>query len=332
MQNHLKIAIVGDGGWGTANALLLSDYGHEVTVWGNSPDYVDEIRRTRTNARYLPGVDLPESIRWTASEKDAVAGADVVVLAMPSRYFAAVCARFKGLVAPDALVVSLTKGLCEKTHSRMSQIAQNVLGVREIAVLSGPSHAEEVARGIPTAIVAASADIETAKKVQALWNGPRLRAYASADVAGVEVGGAVKNVIAIAVGCSDGLGFGDNTRAALITRGVAEIARLAAAYGADPRTVYGLSGIGDLVVTCTSKHSRNHMVGERLGRGEAIGDVVGSMKMVAEGVWNARVIRELANSLGVEMPITEIVYRMCYESLHVHTAISTLMNRSMKIE
>ena len=142
----------------------------------------------------------------------------------------------------------------------------------------------------------------------------------------------MKNVIAIAVGCSDGLGFGDNTRAALITRGVAEIARLAAAYGADPRTVYGLSGIGDLVVTCTSAHSRNHMVGERLGRNEAIGDIVGSMKMVAEGVWNARVIRELANSLGVEMPITEIVYRMCYESLPVRTAISTLMNRSMKIE
>ena len=328
----MKIAIIGDGGWGTANALLLAGYGHKVTVWGFSAAYIEEIRSTRLNARYLPGVMIPKTVRWTSNEKKAVADADVVVLAMPSRYFADVCARFRGLIPSGALVVSLTKGLCEKTHARMSQIAQKMLGVKRIVVLSGPTHAEEVARGIPTTIVAAAADLADARRVQAIWNGPTLRVYTSDDPVGVEVGGAVKNVIAIAVGCSDGLGFGDNTRAALITRGLAEIARFATAYGANPRTVYGLSGIGDLIVTCTSSHSRNHAVGERLGRGERIEAIVGSMHMVAEGVWNAKVIRTLAQRLGVEMPITELVYRVCYEGFSVRTAIKTLMNRAMKRE
>ncbi len=328
----MKIAIIGDGGWGTANALLLSGYGHEVTVWGAFGDYVDEVRKTHLNARYLPGVLIPERIGWTADAAEAADGADIVVLAMPSKFFRDVCARFKGLVPEGTLVVTLTKGLCEKTQARMSEIAKAVLGVKRVVVLSGPTHAEEVARGMPTTIVAASEDHADAKLVQAVWNGPSFRVYTSDDPAGVEVGGAVKNVIAIAVGCSDGLGFGDNTRAALITRGLAEVARFAAAYGADPRTVYGLSGIGDLIVTCTSVHSRNHMVGERLGKGEKIADITSSMHMVAEGVWNARVIRGLANSLGVDMPITDLVYRICYENLPVRTAIKTLMNRTMKKE
>ena len=328
----MKMAIIGDGGWGTANALLLAGYGHETTVWGVSAEYIDEVRRTHLNARFLPGVAIPESIRWTADEREAVAGADVVVLAMPSKYYGKVCARFKGLVPGGTLVVSLTKGLCETTQARMSEIAREILGVKRIVVLSGPTHAEEVARGIPTTIVAASVDISDAKLVQTIWNGPLFRVYTSDDPVGVEVGGAVKNVIAIAVGCSDGLGFGDNTRAALITRGLAEVARFAAAYGANPRTVYGLSGIGDLIVTCTSAHSRNHAVGERLGKGEKIADITGSMHMVAEGVWNAKVIRGLAQRLGVEMPITELVYRICYEDFPVRTAIKTLMNRTMKSE
>ena len=328
----MKIAIIGDGGWGTANALLLSGYGHEVTVWGVSAPYIEEVRKTRLNARYLPGVVIPEPIRWTADEREAVADADVVVLAMPSKFFRDVCARFRGHVDPGTLVVSLTKGLCERTHARMSEIAKEVLGAKRIVVLSGPTHAEEVARGIPTTIVAAGADMADAKLVQTIWNGPRFRVYTSDDPVGVEVGGAVKNVIAIAVGCSDGLGFGDNTLAALITRGLAEVARFAAAYGAKPQTVYGLSGVGDLIVTCTSAHSRNHTVGERLGKGEKIADITGSMHMVAEGVWNAHVIRNLAQKLGVEMPITELVYRICYEDFPVRTAIKALMNRTMKRE
>ena len=328
----MKIAIIGDGGWGTATALLLNGYGHDVTVWGPFPDYIAEIVATRTNPRYLKGVTLPPSIHWTADRASAVAGADIVVLATPSKFFGDVCASFKGLIASDTLTVSLTKGLCEKTHARMSELAKHLLGLTRVVVLSGPTHAEEVARGIPTTIVAASADIADARVVQHVWNGPAFRVYTSDDPLGVEMGGAVKNVIAIAVGCSDGLGFGDNTRAALITRGLAEVARFARAAGAKPQTVAGLSGVGDLIVTCTSRHSRNHQVGERLGKGEKIADIVASMQMVAEGVWNAQVVRSLAKELGVEMPITEVVWRVCYDGLPVADAIAQLMNRPPKDE
>ena len=328
----MKITIIGDGGWGTANAMLLSGYGHEVTVWGPFPDYIEEIKATGLNPRYLAGVKIPPAIRWTADRAEAVAGADVVVLASPSKFFGAVCASFKGLVPPDTLVVTLTKGLCEETHARMSELAADILGLKRIVVLSGPTHAEEVSRGIPTTIVAASADLADARRVQEIWTGPKFRVYTSDDPVGVEVGGAVKNVIAVAVGASDGLGFGDNTRAALITRGLAEIARFAAAYGANPQTVNGLSGVGDLIVTCTSVHSRNHAVGERLGKGEKIADILASMKMVAEGVWNAKVIHALAGQLGVEMPITSLVYAMCYEGYDVRNAVESLMSRPMRRE
>ncbi|MCQ2391411.1 MAG: NAD(P)-dependent glycerol-3-phosphate dehydrogenase [Kiritimatiellae bacterium] len=328
----MKIAVIGDGGWGTATALLLSGYGHDVTVWGRSADYIAEIQATHLNFRYLPGVAIPPAIHWTADRAEAVKGAEIVVLASPSKFFGEVCASFRGLIPADMLTVSLTKGLCEKTHARMSELAREILGLTRVVVLSGPTHAEEVARGIPTTIVAAAENSADAKQVQAVWNGPRFRVYTSDDPVGVEMGGAVKNVIAIAVGCSDGLGFGDNTRAALITRGLAEVARFARAAGANPRTVSGLSGIGDLIVTCTSRHSRNHMVGERLGKGEKIAAIIGSMQMVAEGVWNAHVVRSLAKSMGVEMPITEVVYRMCYEDMPVAEAIEMLMNRPLKDE
>ena len=328
----MKITIIGDGGWGTATALLLSEYGHDVTVWGRFADYIAEIKATHLNSRYLPGVEIPPAINWTADRAEAVKGAEIVVLASPSRFFADVCASFKGLIPADTLTVSLTKGLCEKTHARMSELAQTILGLTRVVVLSGPTHAEEVARGIPTTIVAAARDIADARLVQTVWNGPKFRVYTSNDPVGVEMGGAVKNVIAIAVGCSDGLGFGDNTRSALITRGLAEVARFARAAGANPQTVSGLSGIGDLIVTCTSRHSRNHMVGERLGRGEKIDAIIGSMQMVAEGVWNAHVVRNLAKSMGVEMPITEVVYRMCHEDMPVAKAIEMLMNRPLKDE
>lgn len=312
--------------------MLLAGYGHEVTVWGPFPDYIEEVARTHLNPRYLKGVAIPESIRWTADREEAVAGAEVVVLASPSKFFSQVCESFKGIIGSDTLTVSLTKGLCERTNARMSELAAGILGLKRIVVLSGPTHAEEVSRGIPTTIVAASQDEDAAKAVQKIWSGPLFRVYTSDDPVGVEIGGAVKNVIAIAVGASDGLGFGDNTRAALITRGLAEIARFAKAYGAKPQTVYGLSGVGDLIVTCTSVHSRNHYVGERLGRGMKMDEILSGMQMVAEGVWNAKVIRSLAARLGVEMPITDIVYRLCYEDFPAADAIGALMNRSMKSE
>ena len=328
----MNITIIGDGGWGTAIGLLLNGYGHAVTLWGPFSDYLDEIRAAQENKRYLPGVPLPDTLRWTADPATAAAGADLVVLAMPSKFFAEVCRTFAAHIPSGTPVVSLTKGLCEVTHCRMSELAQDILGLDRIAVLSGPSHAEEVARKIPTAVVAASADVDLARHIQQVFSGPSFRVYTSADPLGVEVGGAVKNVIAIAVGASDGLGFGDNTRAALITRGLAEVTRFGIALGARPETLAGLSGVGDLIVTCTSAHSRNHSVGMRLGQGEAIGDILGSMKMVAEGVWNAKVIHALAQKFTISMPITEVVYGLCYGDLSAATAVGQLMSRDAKPE
>jgi len=329
---QMKIAVIGDGGWGTATAMLLSSYGHNVSVWGPFEDYIDEIRATRTNSRYLKGVPLPECINWTSDRAQAVADAEIVVLALTSRYFASVCESFHGLIGPDVTVVSLTKGLCEHSHKRMSELAKEKLSLNRVVVLSGPSHAEEVAHGIPTAVVAASEIESAAMLVQKVWSGPAFRVYTSSDPIGVEIGGAVKNVIAVAVGCSDGLGFGDNTRAALITRGLAEMSRFAIACGARRETVSGLAGVGDLIVTCTSVHSRNHYVGEQLGKGRGMDEILSSMQMVAEGVWNARVISCVAEEKGVEMPITELVVKLCYEGFSARDAISILMNRTMKME
>jgi glycerol-3-phosphate dehydrogenase (NAD(P)+) len=328
----MKITVIGDGGWGTAIGLLLNTNGHAITLWGPFEDYLKEIRSTGENTRYLKGVKLPDTLRWTANPSEAMAGAELVVLAMPSKFFADVCRTFSGLIPPTIPVVSLTKGLCEATHCRMSELAQDILKVPHVVVLSGPSHAEEVARNIPTAVVAACEDEARAQQIQQIFTSPFFRVYTSTDPVGVELGGAVKNVIAIAVGASDGLGFGDNTRAALITRGLAEITRFGIAFGAKPETLSGLSGVGDLIVTCTSRHSRNHTVGERLGKGEAIQEIMASMTMVAEGVWNAKVVYALAKKNNVSMPITEAVYGLCYENLSVKEAVIRLISRDAKPE
>lgn len=328
----MRISVVGNGGWGTALARLLDSYGHAVTVWGPFPADLDEIRVAGENRKFLPGIALPPSLKWESDPAAAVAGAEGVVMASPSRYYGDVCRRFAGLVDPDRPVVSVTKGLCETTHEGMSTLAQRLLGARRIAVLSGPSHAEEVARGLPTAVVAASADEALAREVQRLFTGPRFRVYTSTDPRGVELGGAVKNVIAVAVGVSDGLGFGDNTRAALITRGLAEMTRLGCALGGRAETFAGLSGVGDLVVTCSSRHSRNHAVGERLGCGERIADILAGMQMVAEGVWNSHIIDALARGRGVDMPISSLVHQFCDEGLDPHDAVDALMGREAKPE
>ena len=328
----MKIAVIGDGGWGTANAMLLAGNGHDVTLWGAFPEYVEEMRRTRRNDKFLKGVVLPDSLKLTADRNEAVDGAEIVVLAPPSKYFASVVEGFKGLITDRHLVVSLTKGLCERTNKRMTELATEILGIKDVVALAGPTHAEEVSRGIPTAIVAACPDEAKAKRVQEVWSGPNFRVYTSPDPVGVEIGGAVKNVIAIAVGCSDGLGYGDNTRAALITRGLAEMKRFVLAYGGKPETLSGLAGIGDLIVTCTSVHSRNHSVGERLGKGEKIGDILGSMQMVAEGVWNSKVVHDLAMKMGVDMPICDLVYNACYNDFDAKKAAEAMMSRSLKSE
>ncbi len=328
----MKIAVIGDGGWGAANALLLCGYGHDVTLWGAFSDYIEEQRQTRRNERFLKGAIYPDELNLTADRAEAVTGADIVVLAPPSKFFASVTEGFKGLITKDQLVVSLTKGLCESTCRRMTELAREILGLDYVVALAGPTHAEEVSRGIPTTIVAACEDAEKAKMVQKVWSGPLFRVYTSMDPVGVEIGGAVKNVIAIAVGCSDGMGFGDNTRAALITRGLAEMKRFVLAYGGTLETMSGLAGVGDLIVTCTSVHSRNHMVGERLGKGEKIDAILGSMQMVAEGVWNSKVVHDLARKLGVEMPICNLVYKLCYEGFDAKEAVSTMMCRELKSE
>lgn len=328
----MKITVIGDGGWGTANAMLLAGYGHDVTLWGAFPEYIEEMKKTRRNEKFLKGVTLPDNLNLESDRAKAVTGAEVVVLAPPSKYFTSVVEGFKGLITKDMLVVSITKGLCEKTNRRMTDLGAEILGTGPIVALAGPTHAEEVSRGIPTAIVAACTDAAKAKRVQEIWSGPKFRVYTSPDPVGVEIGGAVKNVLAISVGCSDGMGFGDNTRAALITRGLVEMKRFVLAYGGSEETLNGLAGIGDLIVTCTSVHSRNHSVGERLGKGERIEDILGSMQMVAEGVWNSKVVHEIAKKLGVEMPICEMVYALCYKGLSAKDAAKAVMERRLKAE
>ena len=329
----MNIVVIGDGGWGTAIAKLLDSYGHTVTVWGPFPDYIEEIRKTRMNSRYLPGIKLASSIRWTATLSSAIPDADVLVLAIPSKFYRDTCETISPLLDTEhTVVVSLTKGVCPVTHQRMSEVAREILKTERVAVLSGPSHAEEVARRIPTAVTCASVNSKLAVEIQTLFNGPRFRVYKTDDVVGVEIGGVVKNVLAIAVGASDGFGFGDNTRAALITRGLAEMMRLGIKMGAKQQTLSGLAGVGDLIVTCTSVHSRNHHVGERLGRGIPLAEIMSSMKMVAEGVDNAKLPHELADQYGVEMPIADVVYRMCYCGLSAEDAVMLLMERTAKPE
>jgi len=329
-----KVCVIGNGGWGTALALLLLGNGRDVTLWGHSEAELADMRQKGENVPYLPGVPIPAELRLCADPATAAADAALVVVAAPSHFYGPVCERFRGLLAPGADVVSVSKGLCEGSGERLSVAAARALGLGpgEVAVLSGPSHAEEVSRGIPTAVVAACPDPARARRVQDAFSGPRFRVYTSDDPVGVELGGAVKNVLALAVGMSDGLGFGDNSRAALITRGLVEMARLGEALGGRAETFPGLSGLGDLVVTCTSRHSRNRSVGERLGRGESLADIRAGMKQVAEGVWNCPLVCDMAAAHGVEMPICESVRRVLEGALAPADAVALLMGRNPKHE
>jgi len=322
--------IVGNGGWGTALGMVLAGNGHDVTLWGPFAEEVDAIRETGENTLYLPGVEVPPEINWT-TEASAAGQADLIVLVVPSRFVRATLEVFKPHLRDDALIVSATKGLDETTHQRMSEVAAEVLG-RDVAILSGPSHAEEVARGVPTAVTLAGKDFQTLEKIQTAFMGATFRVYTSDDVIGVELGGTLKNIIAVAAGILDGIGLGDNSKAALMTRGLAEISRLGAALGAKPETFSGLSGVGDLIVTCASRHSRNRAVGERLGKGESLQEIMSSMKQVAEGVWNAKAARDLAREHNVEMPITEEVCAIVENGKDPRQALNDLMTRTPKAE
>ncbi len=307
MNPPLTVLVIGDGAWGTALALLLHRHRARVRVWGPFPEYLDEVRRRRENIKFLPGIPLPPDVEWIADPPAAAAGADIVVLASPSPYFVDVLRRFAPHLPPGARVVSVTKGLDRTTHRRMSELASERLAGRPVAALSGPSFAEEVARGMPTAVVVACRDRTTTAALQAAFSGATFRVYTSDDPIGVELGGALKNVVALAAGAVDGLNLGYNTKAALITRGLAEMTRLGAALGAHPATFAGLSGVGDLVLTCTGSLSRNREVGERLGRGEALADILRGMVHVAEGVVNCESACALAADAGVTLPIAEAV-------------------------
>ena len=288
----MKVAVIGDGGWGTALAMVLDYKGHEVTVWGPRHEPIESVERRGENVHFLPGVSLSDRITWTTHPGVAAKNAELIVLVVPSRYYKSTLEMFAPLISKEALVVSATKGIDEQSYETMSVCAERILG-RPVAVLSGPSHAEEVATQIPCAVTIAAKDAALAAEVQAAFMSDPFRIYTLSDVLGVELGGTLKNVIAIAAGISDGLGFGDNTKAALMTRGLAEMTRLGVALGADADTFRGLSGLGDLMVTCMSRHSRNRGVGERLGRGDSLEAIMADMKMVAEGVWNCQAVCEL---------------------------------------
>ena len=330
----MNVAVVGDGGWGTALALTLARHGHAPRVWGPDADYLAEIRATRRNRKFLPGVELPEALVWTVDPDEALAGAEAVVLVVPSKYVRATLGKFAGAyrAAGAPPVVSATKGFDETTLERMTEILAELWSAENPAALSGPSIAPETARGVPTAVTIACADEPRARRFQDLFTGDAFRAYTSDDVRGVELGGALKNVIALAAGICDGLGFGNNAKAALITRGLAEMTRLGVALGAHPQTFYGLSGIGDLMVTCMSPQSRNRTVGERLGHGESVADILGGMVQVAEGVCTCGPALALARQAGVAAPVMEQVDAILHRGQSPKAAVIELMRRDPRAE
>jgi glycerol-3-phosphate dehydrogenase (NAD(P)+) len=331
MSNHF--AILGAGAWGTAIALVLAqDPQHRVTLWSAQPENAGPLQQRRENVRLLPGVPIPAAIRLTADAAAALDAADLAITAIPTVHLRPTLERIAAVVPAALPVLSLTKGVEIGTFRRPSEIIAEVLGPRPLAVLSGPSHAEEVARGLPTTLVAASADLSLARSTQQQFSTERFRVYTNLDVVGVELAGALKNIIGIAAGISDGLGFGDNAKSALMTRGVTEMARFGIALGAEPQTFWGLAGIGDVITTCISPHGRNRQVGLRLARGERLADIMAGMTMVAEGVFTARSVHEQSVHMGINMPITAEVYRMLYEGKVPRTAVSDLMLREPKRE
>ena len=329
-----KVAVLGAGSWGTALAISLAHGGHDVTVWARRAEAADEMTQTRRNA-YLPGGEIPASVEVTSDIDRAVDGADVWLVAVPSQSVRGVMAPLADRVRPGLTVVSVAKGIENDTLLTTSAVLRDVLPNADpdrIGVLYGPSHAEEVAEGRPTSVVAAFPEAGVAEAVQTLFMRPALRVYTNTDLVGVEVGGSVKNVMAVAAGMSDGLGLGDNAKAALVTRGLAEITRLGLAMGADAHTFAGLAGLGDLVVTCFSQHSRNRGFGERVGRGETSTEALAHSTMVVEGVKTTASTHALAARHGVEMPITEAVHAILFSGLAPALAVGQLMERDPKLE
>lgn len=332
-----RIAILGGGSWGTALAILeaRSGKGHQVSLWTRDAALAESIRREHVNKTYLPDHRVPEEVFVTSREAEALADAKIVLGAIPSAHARSVYTRMLPHLAPEMVFVSVTKGLEPHSHARMSEVLAQVLAPRfspRTAVLSGPSFASEAARGDPTAVVLASRDPNLSARLQEQLSGPSFRLYTNEDVLGVEYAGAMKNVIAIAAGACQGLGLGSNTLAALITRGLAEMTRLAVVLGGAPETLSGLAGLGDLVLTCTGALSRNRHVGLELGKGRALQEILAGMRMVAEGIHSTDAVGELARSLAVEMPITEQVHAILHGECPPREAIRAILDRPLRRE
>jgi glycerol-3-phosphate dehydrogenase (NAD(P)+) len=327
-------AVMGAGSWGTAFAAMCADAGTTTTLWSRDPDQVAEIVERRTNAAYLPDVTLPDSLGATDDPEEAVAGADVVVIAIPSTGVVEQLSNWGARIAPDATIVSLVKGVDVGSRRFGSQLIAGTADVDpdRVVVISGPNLAAECARRQPAATVSASPDLSRAEQVQAMVMSGYFRVYTNRDKVGVEVAGAAKNVMALAAGMAHGMGFGDNTKAMVVTRGLAEMTRLGVALGGQPLTFSGLAGVGDLVATCTSPRSRNRTVGERLGQGEKLDDIIASMNMVAEGVKSSQAILAIAAEVGVDMPLARGVVGVCHEGLDPAEMVGQLMTRSAKSE
>ncbi|MCB9833397.1 MAG: NAD(P)-dependent glycerol-3-phosphate dehydrogenase [Planctomycetes bacterium] len=327
-----RIAVIGAGGWGTAVAGVLADKGHEVELVAHDPEHLREMIERRENVTFLPGYRIPEPIRLGLDGSAALRGADIVVSAVPTKYLRTTWSVLAAATPKRAPVVSLTKGIETKTFLRASEIIHEYLPRNPVAVLSGPSHAEEVAQGMPTTVTIASRGRELGESLQRAFSTARFRVYTNKDLFGVEFSGAMKNVIALAAGIVDGLGFGDNTKSALLTRGLAEIVALGTALGAKRKTFYGMAGVGDLITTAFSPHGRNRAVGERIGRGETLEAILATSKKVAEGVGTTRAVHDLARTMKIEMPITTEVFRVLFKDKDPRLALTQLMTRKGKDE
>ncbi len=331
----MKVTVLGAGSWGTTLALLLLGKDNEVCLWTYKAAQAELMRERRENPAFLPGITLPPELSIVTDIEAACHRRDMIVAAVPSQFLRSVVQRIAHLDLRSTIVCNVAKGIENKTLMSMSEVLMDVLKYekeKNLAIVSGPSHAEEVSRKIPTAVVTASFDMKTAKAVQAAFMAPYFRVYVNEDIRGVELGGAIKNVIAIGAGISDGAGFGDNTKAAIMTRGIYELTRLGVKMGAQPKTFAGLSGIGDLIVTCMSRHSRNRHVGEQVGKGRRLKDVLKEMVMVAEGVATAKSVFDLAKKHHVDMPIVSAVYKVLFEGENPQRATEELMTRDAKGE
>lgn len=332
MEKMAKISVLGAGSWGTALAVLLYNNGHEVTLWSALADEVKMLSEKREHETKLPGVRLPDNMEITTDLEKSLLDPDVAVLAVPSPFTRSTAHQMSSFTRKGQIVVNVAKGVEEHTLMTLSEIISEEIPQADVCVLSGPSHAEEVGKGIPTTCVVSAEKRETAEFLQGIFMSPVFRVYTTPDILGVELGGALKNVIALAAGTADGLGYGDNTKAALITRGIAEIARLGTKMGAKIETFYGLSGMGDLIVTCASVHSRNRKAGYLMGKGYTMKEAMDEVKMVVEGVYSAKAAKSLAEKYQVEMPIIEEVNKVLFEDKPAAEAVQDLMLRDKKVE